>query len=90
MLTFCRQSDEYVKHAYHLLMTQLEKQHSEIRLSSFLIVDELFHRSHCFRDELLGDFQYFLMLVAGTPLLSDICSGGGQRRFLPPDDGKSC
>ena len=60
-----RRSDEYVKHAYHLLSTQLEKNHSEIRLSCFLMIDELFQRSHCFREQLLADFQYFLMLVAG-------------------------
>ena len=30
-------------------MSQLEQEHSEIRLSSFMIIDQIFQRSHCFR-----------------------------------------
>ncbi|ESO96797.1 hypothetical protein LOTGIDRAFT_159535 [Lottia gigantea] len=61
----CRISDIYVKHAYHLLMSTLEKDHAEIRLSCFKIIDELFNRSHCFRDLLVSEFQTFLELTVG-------------------------
>ena len=61
-----RKSDEYVKEAFHLVMTQLRKEHAEIRLSAFLIIDELFMRSHCFRELMLAEFQEFLELAAGT------------------------
>ncbi|XP_013383000.1 UV-stimulated scaffold protein A [Lingula anatina] len=60
----CKKSDEYVEHVFHMLMTQLNQGHSEIRLSAFLICDELFNRSHRFRELLLADFQIFLGLTA--------------------------
>jgi len=62
---YCRRSDDYVKHVFYLLMTRLEKYHSEVRLSAFQIIRELFVRSHCFRNLLLSDFQRFLQLVLG-------------------------
>ena len=62
----CKKSDVYVKHAYHLVLTQLKKNHAEIRLSSFQIINELFLRSHTFRDMLLIDFQIFLELTLET------------------------
>ena len=60
-----RHSDDYVRHVFYLLMTRLEKDHAEVRLSAFQIARELFVRSHCFRDLLLSDFQRFLELVLG-------------------------
>ena len=62
----CKKSDVYVKHAYHLVLTQLKKNHAEIRLSSFQIINELFLRSHTFREMLLIDFQIFLELTVET------------------------
>ncbi|XP_056004926.1 UV-stimulated scaffold protein A-like isoform X3 [Ostrea edulis] len=53
----------YVKEAYHMLVIQLQKEHSEIRLSAFQMIDELFNRSHMFRDLLLSDLQTFLELT---------------------------
>lgn len=64
--TICKKSEVYVKHAYHLVLTQLKKNHSEIRLSSFQIINELFLRSHVFRELLLVDFQLFLELTVET------------------------
>ena len=64
--TICKKSEVYVKHAYHLVLTQLKKNHSEIRLSSFQIINELFLRSHIFRELLLIDFQIFLELTVET------------------------
>ena len=62
----CKKSDVYVKHVYHLVLTQLKKNHAEIRLSSFQIINELFLRSHTFRELLLIDFQIFLELTVET------------------------
>ncbi|XP_074660261.1 UV-stimulated scaffold protein A-like [Tubulanus polymorphus] len=60
----CRKGDVYVKHAYYLCLTELQKDHSEIRLSAFQMISELFERSHCFRELLLTDFNEFLELTA--------------------------
>ena len=62
----CKKSEVYVKHGYHLVLTQLKKNHAEIRLSSFQIINELFLRSHAFRELLLIDFQIFLELTVET------------------------
>ena len=62
----CKKSDVYVKHVYHLVLTQLKKNHAEIRLSSLQIINELFLRSHTFREMLLIDFQIFLELTVET------------------------
>ncbi|CAH1259190.1 UVSSA [Branchiostoma lanceolatum] len=59
----CKTSDEYVKHTYHLLNMQLQKDHAEIRLSAFQTMDELFQRSHAFRELLIAEFQEFLELT---------------------------
>ena len=70
----CKRSEVYVKHAHHILMTQLKKKHAEIRWSAFQIIKELFQRSHTFRESLLKDFQIFLELTAETDF----------KRPLPP------
>lgn len=74
---FHRKSDMYVNEAYHMLMTQLEKEHSEIRLSAFQMMDELFNRSHAFRELLLCDLQTFLELTVGMSqeLVNLACHG---------------
>ena len=64
--SICKKSDVYVKHTYYLVMTQLKKCHAEIRLSSFQIINELFFRSHVFRELLLADFGLFLELTVET------------------------
>ncbi|XP_046995660.1 UV-stimulated scaffold protein A-like isoform X1 [Schistocerca americana] len=70
-LNSCLQGDRglsngYVKHTYHLLLCQLEKQHSEVRFSAFQICDVLFRRSHCFRELLVSEMQRVLELAAET------------------------
>ncbi|NXN95354.1 UVSSA protein, partial [Rhinopomastus cyanomelas] len=61
----CRSSEEYLSHAYHLLMTRLNEEHAEVRFSAFQIVQELFTRSHQFRTLLISNFQAFLELTVG-------------------------
>uniref|UniRef100_H3A7S2 UV-stimulated scaffold protein A n=1 Tax=Latimeria chalumnae TaxID=7897 RepID=H3A7S2_LATCH len=62
----CKVSDDYIKHLYHLIMTQLNQEHAEIRFSAFQIADELFARSHQFRTLLVSNFQEFLELTVET------------------------
>ena len=61
-----RQSDSYVRMAYETLMQHLAKDHAEIRLSSFQAMNELFRRSHLFRELLTSDFQRFVLLSCGS------------------------
>lgn len=61
----CKRSDIYVIELYRLLSKQLKKKHAEIRFSCFQIYNEIFCRSHCFRELLLKDFIKFIDLVLG-------------------------
>ncbi|CAL4099454.1 unnamed protein product [Meganyctiphanes norvegica] len=61
----CKKSDLYIFELHRLLMKQFEKKHAEIRFSSFLICNEIFRKSHCFRELLLKDFTLFTDLVLG-------------------------
>ena len=47
-------------------MTYLSKDHAEVRLSSFQVMNELFQRSHLFRELLTSNFQRFVSLSCGT------------------------
>ena len=47
-------------------MTQLSKQHAQIRLAAFLIARELFDRSHAFRELVAADLRTFLDRTIGT------------------------
>jgi hypothetical protein len=64
--SICKCSDENVRHLHRMVMTQLEKRHSEIRLSALQIINEIFLRSHAFRELLVDDFQKFVSLTTGV------------------------
>ena len=64
-----RQSDEYVKHAFYALLPFLKRDHSEIRLSCFQIVNQLFNRSHVFRELVIANFREIMDLVLGVYFL---------------------
>uniref|UniRef100_A0A672TFP4 UV-stimulated scaffold protein A n=1 Tax=Sinocyclocheilus grahami TaxID=75366 RepID=A0A672TFP4_SINGR len=59
-------STDYVDNFYNLIMTQLNQEHAEIRLSAFQMVNEIFSRSHHFRGLLITNFQEFLELTVET------------------------
>lgn len=61
----CKSSDIYIVELYRLLCKQLKKNHAEIRYSTFQICDEIFRKSHCFRELLLKNFSNFVNLVLG-------------------------
>ena len=58
--SLCKHSAVCLEHTFHILLSQLLKDHCEIRLSAFQIVNELFVRSHAFRTLLLNNFQQFM------------------------------
>lgn len=62
----CKRSDKYIEHTYYLLLHQLKKDHAEVRYSTFQICDEIFRRSHCFRELLIADMQLIFELTAET------------------------
>jgi hypothetical protein len=70
MYCISRQTDVNVEYCYRLLIAQLDKQHSEIRYSTFQIIDQLFNRSHHFRTLLLDDFDILIDKCLGKILLN--------------------
>lgn len=62
----CKHSDDNVKHTFHILLSQLQKDHSEIRFSAFQIIHELFMRSHIFRLLLIENVQEYMDLTMGV------------------------
>lgn len=62
----CKASNDGIDHVYHSIMSQLNQEHAEIRLSAFQIASELFSRSHHFRTLLVDHFQEFLELTVET------------------------
>lgn len=68
----CKSSDDLVRKAFHLLMKHLERRHSQVRWSCFLLVSELFDRSHIFRELLIANLNDYLVLVAEVDLLQPL------------------
>ncbi|KAI5624773.1 UV-stimulated scaffold protein A [Silurus asotus] len=62
----CKLSNDYIDHFYHLIMTQLNQDHAEVRFSAFQMATELFSRSHHFRVVLVANLQEFLELTVET------------------------
>uniref|UniRef100_A0A7N6BJW4 UV-stimulated scaffold protein A n=1 Tax=Anabas testudineus TaxID=64144 RepID=A0A7N6BJW4_ANATE len=62
----CKVSNDCIDHVYHTVMSQLNQEHAEIRLSAFQIASDLFTRSHHFRTLLVDNFQEFLELTVET------------------------
>jgi len=60
----CKHNDAYLLPVFKIIMKQLDRKHSEIRLSSFQLLVELFERSHKFRllvlEELYAIFELTL------------------------------
>nr|CAB3267583.1 UV-stimulated scaffold protein A-like [Phallusia mammillata] len=60
---FCKGNDDNLRHCFQLIISQLHKDHAEVRLSAFQIVNELFMRSHLFRQLLLDMFNEYMDLT---------------------------
>uniref|UniRef100_A0A1B6EA27 UV-stimulated scaffold protein A C-terminal domain-containing protein n=1 Tax=Clastoptera arizonana TaxID=38151 RepID=A0A1B6EA27_9HEMI len=66
IINLCKISEKYVQQAYHLIISDLEKNHSEIRYSAFQLCDDLFRRSSCFRSLIVSDMQHIFELSLET------------------------
>ncbi|GIY03704.1 hypothetical protein CEXT_2012 [Caerostris extrusa] len=64
----CKTSDDNINSVYYTLMVQLRRNHSEVRYSTLLIINELFLRFYVFRNHLQKDLDEFLELVVETNL----------------------
>ncbi|KAG8508611.1 UV-stimulated scaffold protein A [Galemys pyrenaicus] len=62
----CKSSEEQLSRAYHLLRAQLGREHAQVRLSAFQVLEQLFTRSHRFRVLVVSSFQEILELTLGT------------------------
>eukprot|EP00094_Tigriopus_californicus_P007157 TCALIF_06890-PA protein Name:"Similar to uvssa UV-stimulated scaffold protein A (Danio rerio)" AED:0.18 eAED:0.18 QI:313/0.75/0.2/1/1/1/5/0/946 len=58
----CKSTPESIPFLYDVVMVQLKKKHSEIRLSTFQLIIEIFQRSHAFREKIVNNLQEILEL----------------------------
>ena len=80
-MIFALRSDESLLQPLHeTLMKQLEKDHSEIRLSVFQVIIEIFERSHKFRCLIVDSLQDMLMQTLETE---------PSRSLPPPKEAKN-
>ena len=63
---FLRHNEAFLKPVFDTIMKQLKRKHSEIRLSAFQTMKELFERSHQFRLLVLEDLYTILELTLET------------------------
>ena len=75
----CKKSHDNLSGVYRIIFNQMEKDHSEIRLSCFQMINELFVRSHAFREMVLADFDYLL----------ELCVETNDEKKLPPPKSAS-
>ncbi|KAI8065481.1 hypothetical protein BC940DRAFT_334788 [Gongronella butleri] len=61
----CKQAPLYVETTYEVMFAQLKKKHAQIRYSCLQLCEELFQRSHQFRQLLMDDFPTFIELSVG-------------------------
>jgi len=62
----CKHNEAFLKPVFGTIMKQLKRKHSEIRLSAFQTLKELFERSHQFRLLVLEDLYTILELTLET------------------------
>lgn len=85
----CRDGGETtIQSVFRCLMIQLEKKHLQIRITTLLVMNELFMRSHNFRSLLLtrGTFNQFLELIGVK--ISEDKSRQTQIKLPPPKELK--
>jgi len=62
----CKKNERNVCLAQKLLYVQLRRNHCVVRLNCVQIMDQLFQRSHSFRNLVIDDFQTFVDLTLGA------------------------
>ena len=63
--SICKKNEGNVGVAYEVLLAQLRRPHTVVRLHCLEVIDELFQRSHRFRTLLLDDFHQYSSLTLG-------------------------
>ena len=61
-----RADESVIPPLYDALMKQLSEDHSEIRLSAFQVMIEIFDRSHSFRNIVVDSLQELFVLILET------------------------
>ena len=61
-----RADESVIPPLYDALMKQLSEDHSEIRLSAFQVMVEIFDRSHSFRNIVVESLQKLFVLILET------------------------
>ena len=62
--SICKKDEENVVVAHQVVIAQLRRPHTVVRLNCLQVIDQLFHRSHRFRTLLLEDFHQFSILYS--------------------------
>jgi len=62
----CKKNERNVCLAQKLIFVQLRRNHCVVRLNCVHIIDQLFQRSHCFRNLVIEDFQTYVDLTLGS------------------------
>lgn len=60
---FSRTTPESIPFLHDVIMVQLKKKHSEIRLSAFQLIIEIFQRSHAFREKVVNNLLEIIELT---------------------------
>ena len=63
--SICKKDEENVVVTHQVVIAQLRRPHTVVRLNCLQVIDQLFHRSHRFRTLLLEDFHQFSILTLG-------------------------
>ena len=74
-----RADETVIRPLYDALMKQLSEDHSEIRLSAFQVMIEIFERSHSFRNIVIDSLQELFVLILETE---------PSRGLPPPNEAK--
>ncbi|KAH8551528.1 hypothetical protein BGW37DRAFT_494019 [Umbelopsis sp. PMI_123] len=61
----CKKSESFVEMSAELIFIQMRKKQAQIRYSALQLVEELFSRSHKFRQLIAEEFPQFLQLTIG-------------------------
>ena len=67
---------------HELLMHHLAEEHTRVRLSAHSLVDELFKRSHTFKECLVDTFQEYLALAVGVDAEQPLLPLAGAAKIL--------
>ena len=78
----CKKNDRNVCLAQMLVYVQLRRNHCLVRLNCVYIIDQLFQRSHSFRNLVIDDFQTFVDLTLGSDPFKPLPAPVSQNKKL--------